>query len=466
MNRAGEVLTNVATFLLALLLAFFIWMSASETEDPIRTRFLEVPLEYVGLPADTTLVDVDPRQTVQIRLEGPDSVLRLYNPEDFTATVDLSQVPSGERVSVDINVISTRMGADISFITPEQVDVTLEQQVTRDIPVELDIRGSVARGHTQGEALIEPETIRVSGPASQVNELNFALVTIFLNSTVESLVETSSPIFYDQAGRVASVSTLTSSTDEVTVTIPVEESAGFADKLVTVVWTGEPAPGYRLLSVTADPPSVLVEGRPAQVNLLASVTTEPIDIDGLTESFQQVAVLDLPVGISVDADANVMVNIEIEPILTTSSYNRVPEVRGMRAGYEALVEPEQVRVVLFGPLPLLDALAEDDVRVILDLFGLEPGRYSIVPDVDIPDRGIEIRSVQPSAVMVTISETVTDTLSVLDTQVVTTGEVNPTPTATTATPLRQNVPAICYLVPSGTGTGGLKEICTGRRESE
>lgn len=445
MNRAGEILTNVATFLLALLLAFFIWMSASETEDPIRTRFLEVPLEYVGLPADTTLVDVDPRQTVQIRLEGPDSVLRLYNPEDFTATVDLSQVPSGERVSVDINVISTRPGADISFITPEQVDVTLEQQVTRDIPVELDIRGSVARGHTQGEALIEPETIRVSGPASQVNELNFALVTIFLNSTVESLVETSSPIFYDQAGRVASVSTLTSSTDEVTVTIPVEESAGFADKLVTVVWTGEPAPGYRLLSVTADPPSVLVEDRPAQVNLLASVTTEPIDID---------------------ADANVMVNIEIEPILTTSSYNRVPEVRGMRAGYEALVEPEQVRVVLFGPLPLLDALAEDDVRVILDLFGLEPGRYSIVPDVDIPDRGIEIRSVQPSAVMVTISETVTDTLSVLDTQVVTTGEVNPTPTATTATPLRQNVPAICYLVPSGTGTGGLKEICTGRRESE
>jgi len=31
----------------------------------------------------------------------------------------------------------------------------------------------------------------------------------------------------------------------VTVTVPVEEAAGFADKLVTVVWTGEPAPGYR-----------------------------------------------------------------------------------------------------------------------------------------------------------------------------------------------------------------------------
>jgi YbbR domain-containing protein len=108
-NRAGETLTNVATFLLALVLAFFIWMSASETQDPIRTRFLEVPLQYVGLPADTTLVDVDARQTVQIRLEGPDTILQEITPDDFVATADLSQVPSGERVSVEINVTTTNI---------------------------------------------------------------------------------------------------------------------------------------------------------------------------------------------------------------------------------------------------------------------------------------------------------------------------------------------------------------------
>ena len=465
MNRAGETLTNAATFLLALVLAFFIWMSASETQDPIRTRFLEVPLQYVGLPADTTLVDVDARQTVQIRLEGPDTILQEITPDDFVATADLSQVPSGERVSVEINVTTTTPGAEISFITPEQVDVMLEQQVTRDIPVELDIRGAVARGHTQGEPLVEPPSIRVSGPESQVNQLNFALVTIFLNSTVETLIETSSPIFYDQAGRVSSVSVLDLSHDDVTVTVPVEESAGFADKLVTVVWTGEPAPGYRLLSVTADPPSVLVEGRPAQVNLLASVTTEPIDIDGLTETFQQAAVLALPTGISVDPEQTVTVNIEIEPILTTSSYNRVPDPRGLRSGYEAIIEPEQVRVVLFGPLPVLDALSEDDVRVILDLFGLEPGRYSIVPDVDIPDRGIEIRSVQPSAVTVTISEAITNLENPPDEQIVSTNAITPTIMSTTP-PRSVRIPAICYLVPSSTISTGLQEICMGRRESE
>jgi len=468
-NRARDALTNLATFFLALLLAIFIWMSASETQDPIRTRFLEVPLEYVGLPADSALVDADPRQTVQIRLEGPDSILQEQSPEDFAATVDLSQVPSGQSTSVPIVVVALNPGATISFITPEQVDVLLEQEITLEIPVELDIRGSVARGHTQGEALIEPPAIRVSGPESRVSQLNFALVTIFLNNTAETLVETSVPIFYDQSGRVASVTGLDLSHETVTVTIPVEESAGFADKLITVTWTGEPAPGYRLLSVTADPPSVLVEGRPAQVNRLASVTTEPIDINGLTESFSQAAVLALPDGITVDPEQTVTVNIEIEPILTTSTYNRVPDPRGLRVGYEAMVQPEQVRVILFGPLPVLDALSENDVRVILDLFGLEPGTYSIVPDVDVPDRGIEIRSVQPSAVTVTITETETDALSSGDVAALPTATpgraagsagnvVNPQPPA--------GVPAICYLVSTGAVSPGLQEFCIGRQTPE
>ncbi len=457
MSRARDALTNIATFLLALLLAVLIWSSAVQTQDPIRTRFLEVPLQYVGLPANTTLVGGDPRTTVQIRLEGPDSVLRGVDPADFTAIADLSRVESGQPASVDIAVTSRNPAATISFITPEQVDVQLEQQVVRDVPVELDLRGSVARGHEQGTPLLEPRTIRVAGPESRVNALDFALVTVFLNSAVETLVESSQPIFYDNTGQVASVNGLDLDTGEVTVTVPVEESAGFADKLITVEWTGEPAPGYRLLSVTADPPSVLVEGRPAQVNRLTSVKTEPIDINGLTESFQQLAVLDLPDGISVDPEQTVTVRIEVEPILTTSTVNRVPEPRGLRGGYEAVVEPPQVRVVLFGPLPVLDALAEDDVRVALDLFGMEPGVYSVEPDVIVPDRGIEVRSVQPSAVTVTISAigAAADLLP---------GAATPAGSASgaLAAPSRSalNLPAICYPSLSGILLDGLPAICS------
>ena len=176
MNRARDALTTIASLLLALVLAVAIWTNATQAEDPVRTRFLEVPLEYVGLPADTVLVDADARQVVQIRLEGPDSVLEALTPAEFTATVDLSRVPSGETVEVDIVVSGGRVGATISFITPEAIDVLLEQQVTRDVPVELDLRGTVARGHNQGEPLLDPPSIRVAGAESRVSELDFCLL--------------------------------------------------------------------------------------------------------------------------------------------------------------------------------------------------------------------------------------------------------------------------------------------------
>jgi len=470
-NRTHDILTNLMTFFLSMVLAFFIWMSASETQDPIRTRFLEAPVQFVGLPADFVLVDVPARQTVQIRLEGPDSVLQGYSVDDFVATVDLSQVPSGEQTTVPIVVNMLREGADISFITPEQIDVLLEQQVTREIPVELDFRGSVARGHTQGEALIDPPTIRVRGPAGRVNELSFALVTLFLNGTAETLVETGRPIFYDLSGRVASVTDLELNRNTVTVTIPVEESAGFADKLITVAWTGEPAPGYRLLSVTVDPPSVLVEGRPAQVNRLVSVTTEPIDITGLTESFQQAAVLALPNGISVDPERTFTVTIEIEPILTTSTFNRVPELRGLRTGLQAEIEPSQVRVVLFGPLPVLDTLSEGDVRVSLNLFGLSKGSHSVVPDVDIPDRGIEIRSVQPTAVTVTIAdekkEGETGTTGLEGDDIIA-GEPSIMTVASVPEPTRvpANAPMLCYRALAERTASSLWEICERRQVAQ
>jgi YbbR domain-containing protein len=294
------------------------------------------------------------------------------------------------------------------------VEVLLEQQVSRDIPVELDIRGEVARGHAQGKPLVEPTVITISGPASLIEQLDFALATVFLNDALETTIGEHRPIFYDEQGRVASTANLNLSTEQVQVTIPVIESDGFADKLITVDWVGYPAPGYRLLSVTVEPPSVLVKGLPARVNALTRLQTEPIDITGLTSSFTQQATLDLPSGVSLDQDQEIFVTIEIEPILSTDTREREVEILGLREGMEASLEPEQVRVVLFGPLPVLDTLVADDVRVTVDVFDLISGTHRIQPGVDIPERGIEVRSIRPETIRVTITQTLTRTITNTD----------------------------------------------------
>ena len=236
----------------------------------------------------------------------------------------------------------------------------------------------------------------------------------FLNDEVSDFFDSPPLAFYDRQGIIASVRGLSLSAEEVDVTIPIDEADDFAEKFIRVNLVGEPAPGYRLLRAVSEPRTVLVQGRPTQLNNMTGVETVEIDITGLAESFQQQAALDLPEGISVSQDEEIFVNVEIEPIRTTGTYNRVIEVLGLGPGLEATVSPESVRVVLFGPVAVLDSLSEEEVRISVDLFGLVTGTHSVEPVANFPDRGIEFRSFQPTLVTVNITGSLTMTAPITE----------------------------------------------------
>jgi YbbR domain-containing protein len=410
---ARFLLSNLFTLLLSFILALLIWVNASQTEDPIQDRWLQIVMEYVGQPEDSILLSTK-RQSAQVFFEGAASVITQMTANDFSAIVDLSEVPFGQEMQVDIQVRTSI--PDVTILSrPEPVSVLLEQLVTREITIELDIRGDVARGHVQGDPLIDPQSVAISGPASRVEILDRARATIFMNNDRETRVDSSQPIFYDRQGRVASVSGLNLSADQVEVTIPVNEAANYAEKFIAIDLVGVPASGYRLLSAKTDPPSVLVQGRPTQISSLTQVRTEPVDITGLTESFRQQVALALPTGVTLDEVVEIFVDVEIEPFLTTRPYNQLVVLQGLADDLEATVEPENVRVVLFGPLPGLETLLDEEVSVTLDLFDLDVGVYGLVPAVDFPDRGIELRSIQPSQVTVNITRMITTTNELTET---------------------------------------------------
>jgi YbbR domain-containing protein len=409
------IISNLTMLVVSFVLAVIIWINAVQIDDPVRSQFIQVPVQFVGL-AETSRLISPVQQNVQIVFEGRSSLMRQMSGEDFRAIVDLSQVPFGVETAVPIDIISEVSGIRILSQSPDQVEVLIDQIVTRRIPVELEVRGPVARGHEQGEPLVEPDFITVSGTASQVETLDFARATVFLNNDRETVVARPQLIVYNRQGRITTTSGMDLSTEQVQVTIPINETAGVAEKLITVSWKGEPAPGYRLLSVEVDPPSVLVEGLPTQLARLTRVQTESIDVTGLEETFRQQVVLDLPNGVSLVEVEDIFVTIEIEPLLSTSVYSLEPILQRLDSTLQAEVRPREVQVVLFGPLPILDTLLEDEVEVKLDLLGLGVGTYNLAPVVDFPDRGIELRSVQPSLISVEITERITDTETITDTE--------------------------------------------------
>lgn len=452
MRKARTFLANLITFVLCFILAIIIWVKAMEVDDPDLKRALQIPATFIGLPEGVTrLSPTDNNPPVLITYEGPTSIVSALNQDDFTAIIDLSEVPLGSQVSVPVEIQAENTDITLESPIPETVTVRLEKLVTREIDVELDIRGEVARGHTMGEPLIDPPVITVTGTETEVDRLDFAQVTIFLNDDTQTRIESPQPLFYNRQGRVASVSGLQLSTDQVQVTIPINESADFANKVITADIVGEVAQGYRVLGVTIDPSSVLVTGLPTLLAQSFRVQTESIDITGLTETFQDQVSLVLPTGITLDSVAEITVTVQIEPFSSTKIYNQPIELLGITEGLEATIDPDTVRVVLFGPSPALDTLTEQEVRVTLDLFGLEPGEYALEPDVDVPDRGLELRSIQPAVIEVVITEVMTPTDELTNTESLRPGVLDnivmvmdDTAVSTTTIPVRIQ-PAVAWL---------------------
>lgn len=412
----GSVLSSIATFLLSLILAIIIWVTATQANDPTIIKPLQIPLE-IPVPSDAALIEPStPNLNVTVIVEGPASVLESITRDDFTSSIDLQDVPYGTVQSVPILVQQLGAEATISNYDPQAIEIHLEKLVSREIEVESEVRGDVARGHSMGEIIINPERIMVTGRESVVDALDFAQATIFLNDNRETLVETRPLIFYDAQGQVASVRNLQLSSRDVEVTVPVTEAADFAEKIITVDLDGAPAAGYRVLSVNVEPSTILVQGRPTQLDVLSNIKTEPVDITGLTETFVTPVSLALPDGVEPDEFTEIVVTVEIEPFQSTQTFRRFVEVQGLAEGLEAELSHQSVKVVLFGPSPVLQAIQEDELTVSIDLFGLEEGTYSgLVPDAVFPDRGIELRSIEPAVISATITQEMTSTRGITNT---------------------------------------------------
>jgi YbbR domain-containing protein len=417
MKKFRSFLAGTTTLLLSLLLAIVIWFNAVQAEDPDTRRSVQIPVTYVGLPENVVIVEPEnPEKDILITYEGRTSIVTELGPNDFSAIVDLSGVPVGEFQQVPVQIETSEQDITVNPPTPDQIDIFLEELKTVEVPVRVDIRGSVARGHTREQELIEPAKISVTGRASDVDILDFAQVTVFLNGDNQTIVTTPQPIYYDRQGRVASVRNLDVSTNEVQVTVPIHESADFAEKIISVNIVGEPAPGYRLISARVNPSSVLVTGSPTRLLQPFSIQTEPIDITGLTESFSDSVTLILPAGIEQDEVEEITVNVQIEPFRSTKIFNQTVTIQGLEEDKTGELDPETVRVVLFGPSPVLEAMTEQEILVNVDAFGLEDGTYNLEPIVTFPEqRGLELRSVQPSVVSLMITDTLTTTNGISNT---------------------------------------------------
>ena len=202
--------------------------------------------------------------------------------------------------------------------------------------------------------------------------------------------------------------------DSVQVSLPVIQQGGYRDLAVKVMTVGNPASGYSLTSVAAIPPIVTVYSANSEIiaSMPGYVETASLDLSGAMADIEKQLGIILPPGVTLIGEQSVTVRVGIAPIESsrTISYRPV-EMIGLTPGLFAHLSPQTVDIILSGPLPVLDSLAISDVHVQVDLTGLAPGTYQLIPKVSIAQQNVTVESILPGTVEVVISNrnTVTPT---------------------------------------------------------
>lgn len=403
MKGAWELLLrHLGNLLLSFVLALMVWVVAELQNDPNISQLypFPVPLEVVGKDPNLLLTSPLPSE-VRVQLRAPRSVWdRILAEQGVEAQLDLSGLRPGTYI-VPVRIIVRAAPVRVEDFQPQAVEITLEEVLTRRVPVTIEVQGEPAVGYEFGPLQVFPSQVNVQGPRStveQVRSVRARLIVQDLRSTLERWL-TVRP--YDAQGQV--VEGVTLQPEQVRVVLPVRQLGGYRDVSVRVVIQGQPATGYLVANIAVFPPVVtLFSPDPTKVlEIPGFVETEPVDIAGATEDLELRVPLNVPEGVQVVGEDRVLVQIIIQPVKSSLTVQLPVEVVGLPPGWQAEVAPDIVDVILFGPLVELKKVKpQETVRAFVSVDGLEPGTYTLEVQVEVLLEDVQVTSALPNQVEV------------------------------------------------------------------
>lgn len=402
----GAVLSiagNLGLAALSLALALSLWLFVTDKENPTEAQTFNstILIEAVNVPGDLAVANMS-EAGVRIRIEAPKSELDGLRAEDFQAELNLDGLPPGTRgVPVDVRPPNSRIS--VVSITPERVDVTLENRRTKVVPVRISQVGSPVTGFVVVDERADPETATVTGPESLVALVDSAVAVVNLAGQRVSLVD--DPVELEpRDARDGGISRVAVTPITADVTVELEQREYTLQFAVNPVVSGQPAAGYNVGGIRVEPRLVNVTG---SLELLQSIDavrgllTDEISVADAREDVIRTVEIDLPAGATVPGSPSVSVTIDISPARGEFSFRVIPQIRNMADGL--VVTPAgPIEVTLIGDIPVLEDLTATSIVATIDAQGLREGLYALPVVVTAPP-GTTITLVDPQELGVAIT---------------------------------------------------------------
>ena len=390
---------KLSAVLLATVLYTGLVFSGSFTDSSVQVR-----VERANVSRDVFVLGSEPG-VVDVTFRVSNNDAGSVSADDFVVSVDISaydleRAPEPQQLPLEWR--SLKDGVEILSVVPDEVRVEVDRIEVRSVSVEVD-RGTIPEGIEIDEPVVSAETVQVRGPASVVSLVDRAVAAVEIPASGINVNEPVPLTLVDIAGQPVGAGQLEVDPEIVSVQIEVRAVETETTVAVRPNIPGTPAPGFALEEIGVDPAYVTIVGLPEVLAEITSVTTEPINIDGVSaeETFEVELQLPEDVSLADGEPSSVIVTVTIGPSVSSRTF--VVGVVCTGAGDNAcLPRVDQIAITLSGAGEALSALTAADLTPTVDASGLEPGNHDLAPAVSgLPD-GVELVGINPATVPVTI----------------------------------------------------------------
>ncbi len=389
-------------FGVSLLLAILLWGFVTDILDPVESRtFSELIIEEADLTGTIEIVSALDRVTVSV--SDVESRLQSLDRTDVSVSLDVSGVDGAGTFEVPVEVITDGYDFRDVRVSPDMVSIQVEEEVSElfAMTIENQMTAGDVNRITGTTPAVSQVTVR--GTQSAVERVDRVILPVTSEGQTTDFTMLFAPVAVSQDGQ--RVQEVTIEPGQVQTFVEVETQG----KTVSVVpqIQGLPAEGFIVQQTIALPSTVIIDGPQEALDTILFVDTQTVDIEGATESISRTIELEsLPDGIVLIEPASNQIEVRISVGTSAATPNMIQGMsiatRNLNESFEVSIDPEVVDLSVSAPADILLSLTPEDIDVYVDVAGLGPGVYSIVPELTLPP-DVSAIVVEPDSITVLIT---------------------------------------------------------------
>ena len=406
--------------LLALIISFAVWLYVITVVSPgYENTYYDVPVILSGeafLSERDLMITDGADATVTLTLKGNRTDLMTLNRGNIDLVVNLSNISSAgvQELSYSVGYPGHIPGDAVSVQVkyPDKVKLTIEEKITKTLPVEPIWTGSVPINDYLADkenVVLDHETVTVTGPKSIMDRISKAIISVDLNGRTESFSQVYPLLLCNNAGEPVELDS-----DLVTVSAGEVQLDMKIHRVKEVMLTVKVNPGggatEKTSTITIEPHTIKISGSEAALEKIDTIELGEINLGELSKDTELTFPIVLPENVTnVSGVTEALVKVSFPALTMKELAVRNIQAINVPEGMEVEFLNQVINVIVRGPAEKVANITADDIVIIVDFANVEEGTATVKARIQISSKYYGVGEMGTYTVSATLREAIPET---------------------------------------------------------